>query len=775
MKNLLTRRKFVAAATAVGVASGFPLYGSKSTGDLESVVRHLPEGSPEEKRKRAMLLWAIEDARAAEAAGLSADRDATLADVEAALSMNLGKAEKPPAGLVPQIATPRDNPWLERTFNDTVGLLGGNMIFPRGSDADKKEMPIKKGYPYIHITQEGLLLAHALANPQTNLCGDARLLAPMLRRFQANFEVWGEGSKLLADFGISPWGSEMYAVFKATYPSLILPSKQKAWEQALRNNTEAILKHRADVSGEKRDYSLRELFANPVEGACYPNSHSHYMNAVLFAGIALGDAEYRKLGGSAVQLMAMAFQPDGGTAYIGFQNECLTYHGIMIEDLIRNSQVTGSARALELAKSSRWYYPLAMTPQGVAEYSSAPCWKHYWNSVSGANTAMMVAALNNCGYNMRVAAMNGPSDAGWLAASLYKPVKPAEWWDNQMFHDRNIEGPRGRFGNWSFEATSRNTRTETRGKLTYVGGLITERNPALIQQLKGWQIHAGLDGVWAEARQNTKGETVNRWDTHACLAVNETTACMTGSGAGAVTTLNRLSQYGRAATEWQGAQQWIVTPKRMVGLLRLSAPTDLEAFSAGFAVKTVSGRDTGGIRKEWKQVSATEFHYGDLVVRFWVPDAADKGNLALAGKILTGYTDTFSGNSKKCGLLSLIDADAAALNQAKSVKYAKGTAFHALVEIYPNWSGPSAAVRVEHGDLSMLELEADGGVLRLIHNQTQQEQSYSSKNGKGLLHLPGEAYRGSFLPEVESRAAEKFSGGFEHRIAAGEFVLAEKL
>ncbi|MGH6903116.1 MAG: hypothetical protein ACREIR_10290, partial [Geminicoccaceae bacterium] len=43
--------------------------------------------------------------------------------------------------------------------------------------------------------------------------------------------------------------------------------------------------------------------------------------------------------------------------------------------------------------------------------------------------------------------------------------------DHYILYDRNVEGPRGRFGRWSFAGTTRDLG-DRRGKNTYVGAMI---------------------------------------------------------------------------------------------------------------------------------------------------------------------------------------------------------------------------------------------------------------------------------------------------------------
>jgi hypothetical protein len=497
---------------------------------------------------------------------------------------------------------------------------------------------------------------------------------------------------------------------------------------------------------------LEQIFLHPGRGDCYPNAQSHLMNALLFTGIALDSDRLRKVAAGGVNLMATAFYPDGGTAYIDVQNECFTYHGIMIEDLVRYWQVTGDKQALDLARSSRWYYPISITPQGVAEYSSAPCWKHYWNAVKGTSTASILASLMACPYNAAVAAINDP-EAHWLATSLYVPVKPQPWWDNAVFFDRNIEGPRGRFGQYSFCGTARNTLQAKRGKQTYVGSLWVEDSALVQRSTRGWPLNAALDSAWAEVRLNTKPETLSRWDTHACLSRDETTSSLASESFGAVTAHYRLAQYSQPPIPFQGTQQWLLTPQRIVGLIVIESLEDQDAYSMAVALKLLSGRDGSGIRKEWKAKGPNLFEYGAFNVRLW-PLGDPAHDLVSSGKIDTAYTDTFSGNSDKSGIMTLVDPAAAQSQQKTKNQYSKGTRYHAAIEIYPTTFGGATSFKLAPCTKGLIafELEEPHQTLRLVHNPTAEAAGYATA-GTGLtLHRSGERHRMPFLPAVQSVA-----------------------
>lgn len=773
-----TRRKFIGGLGAVAAWSVASRAQSREQfPSLVDQVERLPEATPEEQRKKAALLWGLENAEAGMSAGLGEDTAALFADVQAAVTKPIGKPaaiQTTYAGLFPKIQTPHDNPWLIKTIAEIEQMLAKEQKYPRGSNPEGKDLGTTYLYPYALLSAEAGIMTQALGNPSSPLYGNATLVAPILRRFEACFEILTPGSKYLADFGISPHLSEMYCLLMASFPALVLPSRKVAWEAALRRNLDAILFSKNHVFGEPDEIqrTTEQRFLHPVAGQCYPNAQSHLMNAVLFGGIVLGERRFIRDAEAAVEFMATAFYPDGGTAYISLQNECFTYHGIMIEDLARLWQVTGNAHARRLIKDARWYYPLSITPQGIAEYSSAPCWKHYWNRVKGASTAQLIASLENCEYNARVAA-DGELASSWLTASTYVSTESKPWWDNAITYDANLQGARGRFGAYSFCATARNTGEGKRPKLTYVGNLLVDEHPEPHQ--KSWPLAAGIDAVWTEVQLNDKPETVNRWNTHACLTAQETTATIVAKEFASLVAIYRLGGYDGQIYPWRGRQRWLLTRSRMVGALELESLEDQEVIAMGVAVKTVSGRGDNGIRKEWKQVSDFSYEYGPFTVRLWPVMTGEGKDLVAAGHKMAGYTDTFSGNEGKCGLLTMTDSPSATATSHDRMHYAKETRVRALVEIYPTHLGPAKVSPLDSAIFTGFQIWEPGYSLTLLHNDSAFERIVSHDelarwNAEPVyLHREGERYRLPFLPAVATRISERVSDSI--RLVAGEHIV----
>ena len=675
-------------------------------------------GKTDDARKAAVLEWAAADANAEEAEGRAIFARMVRADIEVAKAVPLGALAQTPRDLFPPIPKTETNPYFNRAVKAAKAIAAAPSVYVKGPAGNIVHSDAE-GWHFIRVCDDARHLVYALCHPQSPLSGDASLVAPILRRFSHVYEYQTPGSKNLADFGISPTLAEMYLLLRTAYPDLILPAYRAAWEKAIETNSQAIVAKYGTV------------FREAKPGTGYPNAHTHYLVALLCASRILERPEYRDIAESGVKLMATCLYPDGGTCYIGTQNECFTYHEIAVRDMTRYWQLNGNETARSIAVGTRWYYPLSIEPSGVVEYSSAPSWKPYWNMSTGAEGAAVVASLTGCPHNLRVA-RSGKIDGNFWIAGMYRDdIEPAAAPDGYITHDRNIEGPRGRFGGFSFCGTSRDYHDDPRGKITYAGCM------AMDPHLAGaaWPLSAALYAVGPEVRIKPGPGDVSRWSTHLCLARAERNRATVTKDFAAVTTANQLSVYNGAATDWAATQQWVFTPKRLVGMVSLEALSDRKALAMGGSLQFVSGRGGWGVRKEFIQKGPGEYQYGALIVKIHVNSF---------GNVATEYTDVFSGGTRKSGRIVLTDAEGGKNDQVKEILYARGTRASFLFEVYPEWNKPAEGVRrmVNQEGLEGFELREAGSTLQVIHNPADAPRGYDARSP---FYSAGAQYRAPWL------------------------------
>lgn len=716
---------------------------------LRPSVASLPESSVDERLKKAVLMWALEEIAALGEAGMPDRATALFEDVRTGLSRPLGQRRAAPENLFSKIPVPERNPALQST-KELRKLVDSTARYPKGKAGDLTKTE-GGGWRFPVIAGEGLLLSQWLCHPQSPLTDDATLVAPMFRRFSTIYEYLVPGSRRLADFGMCSQLAEMYLLVKTVYPDLILPSLKAKWEAGIACNADAVI----------AKYGSMFLAAEP--GTAYPNGHAHYITGLMFSSLILDRSDYRTAADGGVRLLETALFPDGGFTYIGKQNEVFSYHAVTVLELARYWQVTGNETARRIIEGTRWYYPLSIEPGGVAEYSTAAAWKHYWNTSTGGEAPAVVASLTGDAQNARLA--NWKTKSLSLAAFYREDIPVVTAPDNYITYERNIQGLRGRFGAFSFCGTGRaspgfkgneihDRNAERMGKSTYVGcmAMYPPGTPVPKGQYASWPLSAALDGATSEVRIAPGDGGVARWDTYAFLSQEDHNATTVNPSFAALTTRYRFSSKGELIP-WAGEQAWIFTPERLIGVVAVEALEDAEAYGVNGTLKLVSGRGFWGTRKEFKELSTDTLGYGALVVRLHQHNYSG---------ITTEYTGAIFGNDGKSGRILLVEAQAAAAKEAKLIKYSKGTRHFYLVEVRPEWSKQANVVQQSRNDngLIMVEVRESDRTLRLVYNPTEKELSCKADplwaSSSVTLHRNGEAYRAAWLLNDQNAEAPIF-------------------
>ena len=433
-------------------------------------------------------------------------------------------------------------------------------------------------------------------------------------------------------------------------------------------------------------------------------------------------------------------------------------------------------------KALRWYYPLSVEPGGVAEWATASSWHHYWNTITGSDGALILAAVMNCPHNQRIAQSAPPRGDLWLASCLRPDLKAAPTPDRYFVYDRNIEGPRGRFGTWSFAGTSRNfgyDATDTaRGKSSYVGAMFTNADKA------NWPLVAALQDVGSAVKTSPQPLPVGEipW-LHglACLTSVEMTTSAVGERCAALGANALLCAYGQKPSPWRQRQAWVFTSERLVGLVEITAETDTTANGVLGTVMLVSGRGAWGTRKELQKVGPGQFTYGGMAVTFHQHDFAT---------IASQYTDVMSGSpthgtDEPGKSVRLMLKDGVAVRD-EATAYTKGTRHFYLVEIRPPTSAPAVrVVRRSEGNLLSFLIQDGTGTYELAYNPADQPAEWKATvgvetagvAGGAWVHRSGETYRPAWIgPEGKSEATRTAvpQTAATITVPAGELVLVEQ-
>ena len=701
-----------------------------------------------EQRMTAVLAWLEEDAALADASKLPEMASARRADL-ATLNSNRPQESHPSRmdDLLPPIIHWEGNPVVADFFKKLqLKVLSSDKRFPKGPEGGKARTA--EGWAFIVRAGELMALTQALCHPQSPLTGDPALVAPILRRLAFFSEYMVPGGPVLGDFGPCATIADAYLILRSCRPEIIPPSIRDGMENGIRNNADAILA------------KSKAWFENPPPVNCLVNSDVHLVEAIAIANRLQPTPTYAAGIQAGLKYIEPHILADGASNYIGLQNECPSYHGIAVDSLARTFQITGDPKPAEMLKRMRWYYPLTVSPTGVMEWASAPDWHHYWNMVNGADAAAIMAEFTDCPHNQRVANLGFTGDL-WMASWWNPDRKAAPWPDRYTAYDRNVEGPRGRYGLWSFVGTTRRTGDDNRGKSSYVGCVIeTGKNDS-----RGWPVSAALQDAGMEVRldesKDDAGEhrgrlTMANEEMASASAVSQTAAAL-----GAVTS---LGTYGHPAMPWITQQAWLFTPERIVGIVRLESGADQKAAGVFGDLFLVSGRGSWGERKEIKDLGDGSFGYGDLVVTFHAHDFAGFDYEYAEAMGNSPLHHSGENKLKSCRLLLVDDA-------AKSgviTDYKIGASHFYLVEVRPAASAPATVSRLENKELLSFSVKDGTGTYRVAFNPGTKSVRWNIGQ-EGILHRTGEKNRPDWLKEagsVESVQEIAAPGVFE--IPAGE-------
>lgn len=745
------RRESQAAADAAAVID-----------TIADATKRLPESTGQEKLKKVVLDWAVEDARASLDAGLGTSAKDVLSDVQAHLAKDIGRRVEPTKELLPPIKHFDANPYVQGVLDRVRSVAKSKTRYKKGDEGYKQ---IDNAWTFSSMGNSAYAGVWGLCYPESPLAADPDLLRGALRLMQAIFQNhrggdFNPGRQAIhgADPNINRFclvpTFEAYLLLAATYPDLLLPSKRAEWLASAKMATEY----------QVASYGVRAK--EPPPACYYANMDVHYMLMLELASRMFASDRYHGEAERFCKLTADQLYPDGAFSYHGFQNECFAYHQINVAHLARYWQLTGSPLARDTVVKSRPYYPYNVEPGGVPEYYTDCFWKHYWSGMSPIGPEI-VAGMTGCAQNRRIAKdeLRWETPNGYYAiyaASLYRPeIKDEPVPDGYLMYDRNVEGPRGRFGRWSFAGTTRWFGEGCQGKDTFVGGMVVD------EPTRRYPLNAALQVVTNQYRlQPRKPSEGNctRWRECRYLSQDERNAVTIAKDFATLTTRYRIQNVawgGKSTpTEWVGNQQWILTPERLVGVLEIEPLSDQQAYS-------VHGRIRFGLEKEIVRKEDGLFTYGALVCRLHEHNYAD----VITEKSETFYID----KPEKYRSMEVVLRDKASIESGEQspLTYTKGTRHFFTVEVLPDDRALAESVsRIATPEgLRGIELCVKGQRLLLVHNPGESAcmLNISRPWAEGVLALH---VSGSQAPAPKPLGAA--GGRIEVQIPAHAHIVVEK-
>ena len=184
----------------------------------------------------------------------------------------------------------------------------------------------------------------------------------------------------------------------------------------------------------------------------YANSDAKFMLVMGLAGKLLEEQKYLDRAHEFVGHLDNLMLIDGGFHYMYSENEIPVYHRINITSLARYWMVTKDEYALDVIKRTVDYYPLSFGNTGVTERTGFPYCKKEFGLSLDAGSAEIVAAVSGDERNKYLAnKFFNKNSRNVIAIDFWRndidPVRPEDF---HIFKDRNVNGIRGRFGDFSW-------------------------------------------------------------------------------------------------------------------------------------------------------------------------------------------------------------------------------------------------------------------------------------------------------------------------------------
>ena len=372
-------------------------------------------------------------------------------------------------------------------------------------------------------------------------------------------------------------------------------------------------------------------WADSIYSYNYTNRDVNYAQILTNIGLFRNNTTWVNFANQIIDSVNLADRyPDGGYAYLGHQTECASYHGGTNNSLAKIWAVSGNQTAWNCVAQTANYEELSIEPRAVPEYYTAPAWKGYWNQESGASAEPLVEISGSGYFRTKLNQINltaGYTNEMVTSLAFYNPninsaaLPPSSY----VVYDRNIQGPRGRYGNYSYGVTMRNvspkvygvgvkqTPVGDLGMQTLVGAIVTQAASSTDTQDSVLNSAVLLVGSQVQVVNNSPIDSIVNW----ARLMTETSplVCVSRSAASASTPSVLQNAYGgptALATNWSSNQHWITLPDRMIGLVE-TYPTistgTTSAYEVTGRVRFTYGREGTNLDTEKLVINTPQIQY----------------------------------------------------------------------------------------------------------------------------------------------------------------------
>ncbi|MEM0964781.1 MAG: hypothetical protein AAGJ81_01350 [Verrucomicrobiota bacterium] len=634
-----------------------------------------------------------------------------------------------PKNLLPTVPEWEGNPYVEGALAEIDSQLSKpDKEFLLGEAGVKQFIPGESDVPLKSrtIADEMRLFAWAGLHPKSPYRGDPEVLKRALRRAHAYTDAYNRTETMVQDLRINDFFAcysmmDALLILKTGCPDLLLPIQRERWDETAER---AGAFWYAFIDDNHNGWYSEN---NPRGFGSFCNHNVTEGMIVQFAGMYLGNEKYKEVGSRVVAMQRDNQYPDGAFAYIRNQNEILGYHGVNIEKFVRHYELTGDPIAKELLLNSRNYYPLTVEPGNTNEWWSNPVWKYQWNSSGYGPYQDIIAGITGCPYSKAIAKQELEYRGGKInhiiAAPYYRSsIEAADLPTDFFVFDRNIQGPRSRFGRFATAMVGRDYGNDDSGKMAFAGCMVIDpidhrRHP----------LNAAVKAIYPRVRLRDNSED---WRDCAYLSHDERTTVSTGHSFGSLATSHDLARTAPAQAtfpvDWSANQQWISLPDRIIGMVEVF-PKDghQSAYGVSGRIRLGYGR-AGPLRpKEMEKVDDLNYEYGDLKIRLYENNYEG---------ISTEVSGILRDSARNATEIVLTDSPE---GESERRRYSEDERRFFTVEAMPEWAEPADSVEViREGDVRGLEIAVETSRYLILHNISDEDASYTADLASWRLGNP---------------------------------------
>lgn len=489
------------------------------------------------------------------------------------------------------------------------------------------------------------------------------------------------------------------------YPEIIMPNQREMYKEALRK----LNKHWLDENDP---------------GGWSFNKDCGLMGIFLNTGIFLDDDEILAEAEKRMNNVNGMLYEDGGFLYMYSSAPVPSYQDMCLDILNRIYLTTGNEQMIELIKGTEYFGTIAVEPGFVQDFTTCPPNKWMWNTSSDPGTEVVEYYTQNpylrnilnrklVGYGTT---KKGADAISPMYAMYYRnDVEPAPLPDNYTVFDRNINGPRARYGSFSYTVNGRMKETSPIGNQTFVGSIIVDQ----VKEDSVYPLNAALLGVFPGVRVK---EGAGFWDRNATYSSNEKPVLSMGRNFSAFSVSYDLT--GQSAgpsaweTGWKGRQQWILLEDRIIGVMETYCTESQQAYEATARIRLGYGRSGVLNKKEIQQLGNDQFAYGDIRVK--LHDYNYAGTDIRAGGV-------FRDEPLYATDITLVDEKSMAEGNQELKTYDANTPYYFIMELKPAWAQGEATVTREQKDgLSILNVSVNGKKYTSFYNAGNQAVNVSA-------------------------------------------------